>query len=324
MSDIFLSVVCPVYNCADYLEELVEGVVRNANARQIEWLFVHDCATDGSEEILKASLAARADDLVCDVRHVCHAVNRGLAAARNSGIDAARGQYVAFLDSDDLPLLGYADQILGALQSRSPMVLEVGFREFAQARELQVHNSVGAPVPVVRLSDGQHFRLLFDNQFFAWTRIVRRDLLERVRFAEDGKAYEDIPYTMALFCEAGEVVFLDAPLIGYRKRPGSITSIRDHRFLDQYSQLVKAVRHYRGHPAVVRHQQFEWRLLKKLWILLLKGMRIRPMAARKAFYRAVAADLRQAANPFPRATSGITRLLVRLLSASTEVFQKAA
>jgi glycosyltransferase EpsJ len=323
MSQPVLSIVCPVYNCEAYLDELVQAIVDNANDTKLEWLFVHDRATDQSEERLRSALEIRSSEIRCNLVHLVHTENRGLAAARNTGIRAARGSYIGFIDSDDIPLPGFSEVILESLLKHAPEVLEVNFEEFVDATELLSRKAAYPDVLTIgRLDSGNHFRLLFTNNFFAWTRIVKRDLFTRVMFTENRLAYEDIPYSMALFCEAGSVHFLENALIGYRKRIGSITSIRDRRFLDQYTQLRHAIQIYRQHPAVTRHRSFEWRLLRKLLILLLKGTRINSQSARQQFFQSIYTDLSDPKNPIKHPANGAGWMLARMLALSSRIPHK--
>lgn len=315
MSEPLLSIICPVYNCEAYLGDLVQAMVAYANDARMEWIFVHDCATDRSEETLRTGLAARAGEIESAVIHLVHDQNKGLAAARNTGIRVARGSYVGFIDSDDIPMAGFATYVLGALGKHEPQVLEIGYEEFVDAAPLLRRSStMQESIAVEKLDAGNQFRLLFENNFFAWTRIVKREFFAHVMFMENRLTYEDIPYSMALFCEATAVHHMNLPLIGYRKRPGSITSTRDQRFLDQYTQLRNAIQIYRQHPQVPHLPNFEWRLFRKLTIMLLKGIKINSGPARRQFFQAVYEDLRAPHSPFKQPANGVGRVLARLLA----------
>ncbi len=99
----WLSVLVPVYNVRDYLAECVESVLAQAPADAgVEVLLLDDCSTDGSAEVM-AALDARWPGRL---RLLRHERNAGLSAARNTMIDAARGDYLWFLDSDDKLLPG--------------------------------------------------------------------------------------------------------------------------------------------------------------------------------------------------------------------------
>lgn len=90
-----VSIVIPVYNVEAYLEECVESVL-NQTYQDFEIIFIDDGSTDRSGEI--CDNYARKDNRM----RVIHQANAGLSAARNKGIDVAKGQYIYFLDSDDI------------------------------------------------------------------------------------------------------------------------------------------------------------------------------------------------------------------------------
>ncbi len=90
-----ISIVIPVYNRADMIRRTVEGCLAQTYPK-IEVVLVDDCSTDRLSE----ALAAFADDP--RVRLISHQDNKGVSTARNSGVEAAKGELIAFLDSDDL------------------------------------------------------------------------------------------------------------------------------------------------------------------------------------------------------------------------------
>lgn len=95
MSDVLVSIIMPVYNVEGYIQQSIESVLKQT-LTNIEVLVVDDCGTDTSMEIVKKY--ARKDDRITIIKQK---ENKGVSAARNLGIESARGKYVAFLDSDD-------------------------------------------------------------------------------------------------------------------------------------------------------------------------------------------------------------------------------
>lgn len=95
MSDIKVSVIIPVYNAEEYLRQCIDSVV-SQTLKEIEIILVNDASTDGSLAICREYEAADERVGVIDKN-----TNAGLAAARNSGMDHCRGEYIAFVDSDD-------------------------------------------------------------------------------------------------------------------------------------------------------------------------------------------------------------------------------
>ena len=94
-----ISIIIPVYNVAPYIADCVQSVMRQTYAGDLECIFIDDCGTDDSLQIIQNLLREYTGNI--DFKIVRHPHNRGLSAARNSGLSAATGDYVYFLDSDD-------------------------------------------------------------------------------------------------------------------------------------------------------------------------------------------------------------------------------
>ena len=90
-----ISVVLPIYNVGKYIEKCLESI-QNQTFKDFEAICVDDCGTDNSIEI-----AQRFIEKDSRFKLVRHEHNRGLSAARNTGIDMATGEYIVFIDSDD-------------------------------------------------------------------------------------------------------------------------------------------------------------------------------------------------------------------------------
>ena len=82
-----------------YIEDCLQSVMRQTYRGEMECILVDDCGTDNSMEIVQQLVAAYKGPVVFKIVHHDH--NRGLSAARNTGIDVSSGEYVFFLDSDD-------------------------------------------------------------------------------------------------------------------------------------------------------------------------------------------------------------------------------
>ena len=133
-----VSVIVPVYNCKDYLPKCIKSIL-NQTYPQIQLVLVDDGSSDESGEICDAFAAK--DSRI----QVIHQKNQGVSAARNAGLDAASGEYLLFVDSDDhiaadtieTSVNGFVDdtidvvifgvtKIQGKGNSQQPLPMEVG------------------------------------------------------------------------------------------------------------------------------------------------------------------------------------------------------
>ncbi len=211
------SVIIPVYNVADYLPKCMDSLLRQS-CEDWEIILVDDGATDGKCPALCDEYAAKYPDLV----RVIHQPNGGLGAARNTGMEQAKGEYLLFVDSDDT----VADNTLFRLQEEVRRtaadmyvfsfryVTEAGEESHAEPRVSRVTGEVQT------LADTPE--LLLDPPM-AWNRLCRRSLFldHGVRFP--GRVwYEDLCTTPTLLLHAKSIVQLEDPFYGYLLRQGSI------------------------------------------------------------------------------------------------------
>lgn len=99
MEPISVSIIVPVYNVEPYIKECFDSVASQTYCGPLECIFVDDCGTDDSMGVLDSCVESYKGNI--DFRVVHHEKNRGISAARNTGIGEAKGGYVYFLDSDD-------------------------------------------------------------------------------------------------------------------------------------------------------------------------------------------------------------------------------
>lgn len=94
-----VSIIVPIYNVAPYVEQCLQSVASQTYEGEIECLLIDDCGTDDSMEI--AERFVKQYDGTVQFRIIHHEHNKGVSAARNTGIDNAKGDWIYFIDSDD-------------------------------------------------------------------------------------------------------------------------------------------------------------------------------------------------------------------------------
>ena len=209
------SVVIPVYNVKDYLEKCVDSVLAQ-DCGDYEIILVDDGSTDGVSPGLCDRYALANPDRI----RVIHQENQGLGGARNTGLEAARGEYLFFVDSDDRIVPHALSYLEGQIrQTHADMYL---FRLFYDRDGvLTPADPLRVPTDVV-LHPAQCPELLLESPS-ASVRVCRRSLfLEgQIRFPA-GIWYEDLATTPKCLLHARSVVALSEPLYCYLLRDGSI------------------------------------------------------------------------------------------------------
>ncbi|MET9676737.1 glycosyltransferase family 2 protein [Streptomyces sp. NPDC006482] len=226
-----LSVVVPFYNVQTYAPDTLASL--RANAREdFEFLLVDDCSSDGTPEILE-----RAVRDVPGAVLLRHERNEGLATARNTGLDAARGEYLTFLDGDDWLSPGYYGRLVAAMDElrcdflRTDHVSVAGrdraVRRAPVPRRGEVFSPRDAILPAHRTTSVDYP--------YAWAGIYHRRLLERglLHFPHGLRTAEDRPWIWKLHREAESFAAIGELGVFYRRGVAtSLTQIGDIRQLD--------------------------------------------------------------------------------------------
>lgn len=227
-----VSVIIPVYNVKPYLERCVQSV-QNQTYKDLEIILVDDGSTDGSSELCD-KIAARDSRIV-----VIHQENQGLSGARNTGIRKAKGEYIAFLDSDDEWLL--SDGLERLLQMGECDLIV--FKRVDIWMKDQRSNSADYDIEIIsRKTDTQAVFLYLvvtqQLQISACFLLVRRQmLLDDEIFFPLGMYSEDVFWSMHLWQHVQTVRFTNLNLYGYYHREASITTTATIRSYHSYDQI---------------------------------------------------------------------------------------
>ncbi len=218
-----VSVVLIGYNDADRLERAARSVL-DQTLRNLELVVCDDASTDRTPEVVRALQASDAR-----VRSVRLPTNSGgCSAPRNAGIDAARGTYVMFLDSDDeLERHACKNMLLEGERTGADLVVGRAERVDAATGQAEPWYPWLAADRTVYRDLGERPDLLFDS--LVVTKAYRRDLLERagLRFVE-GLLYEDLVFTTEAYLAAASIAMLPVTVYRWNVAPdaGSITQRR--------------------------------------------------------------------------------------------------
>lgn len=242
-----ISVIIPVYQAEKYLEKCVESVEKQTFA-DWELLLIDDGCTDASPALCDA--CAKSDDRV-RVFHMKK--NGGVSNARNLGLAEARGQYVAFLDADDLYEVR-ALETLWSLREQSGAdtaacahlnLLPDGSKQTEWVLPDGVYDEQGIREGIVYPLLGDRLKLPVFNGFI-WRYLFSTDIIRKAGLTFEGAYLEDELFLMEYFCNAHKLAVTEQPLYRYFLNPASATHkyMRDfqtvfHRFLERKADLAQ-------------------------------------------------------------------------------------
>lgn len=212
-----ISVIIPAYNVAPYIRKSLDSVL-NQTYKNLEIFLVDDGSTDETSTICDEY--AQRDSRIT----VIHQQNAGLSAARNAGIERAKGEWIAFLDSDDW-IEPHMYEIL----------LKMAHENDADISTCKSRNCYLDENEPIAQDDGQITVLNTDEiiaglysqekvRFEVWNKLWRRSLVGNIRF-KVGQIYEDVYFDRTLFLRANKLVFINITLHNYLiTRPGNTNS----------------------------------------------------------------------------------------------------
>lgn len=236
-----VSIIIPVYNVENYIDACVKSVLRQTH-EDIEVLLVDDGSSDQSGE--KCDKWATQDSRI----KVFHQENQGLSGARNTGIEECIGDWITFVDSDDIVNSRYVEAMLQMACSNQIKIVQCGYCHFSNEK-MDFDNSeidrdktdVTQTKNSVALSS-QDFMLSQDYCTMAWAKLYARELFEHERFPI-GKLHEDNAIVYKLIYNAKRIAYTNEILYGYRVRQDSIVGERGYnlRHLDKKEFLKERV-----------------------------------------------------------------------------------
>ena len=213
--EIKVSVIVPFWKVEAFIARCARSLMEQT-LQEVEFIFVDDASPDRSAEILREAVAGSGRD----VKILSHPENKGLPAARNTGLSAARGKYVFHCDSDDYLEPAMLEKLyLAAEAARADIAYCDFWLDFGDTRRLMPARGFGDAATMLR----EGF-LAGTLKYNVWNKLARRSLYEGISFPEGHSMGEDMTMMM-LASRAGAVVHVAEPLYHYMKtNDGALTT----------------------------------------------------------------------------------------------------
>lgn len=231
-----VTVISPIYKVEKFIERAAESML-SQTLDDIEYIFVDDCTPDKSIEILE-SVIARHPERKDSIKIIYHNVNKGLPAARNTGLDQATGDYVFHWDSDDYAELTMLEEMYDhAIDNDLDIVWCDWFLTFEKNERYMRQPSYTDPIDALKAM------LSGTMKYNVWNKLSRRSLFTEngVLFPEGHNMGEDMTM-MLLFAHAKKVAYIPGAFYHYVKlNTNAYSKTYSEKHLEELKHNVKII-----------------------------------------------------------------------------------
>lgn len=253
METVKVSVVVPIYNVEKYLPRCVDSLI-NQTFSNYEIILVNDASPDNCASIIDDYVSKYPDKVIGLTKQ-----NGGLSDARNYGLYHAKGEYIAFIDSDDYVDKTFIEKMYNKAIETQAEIVVCGYygvdevkntSRWLQEGNIEMYDSTLDETP----------ELIHYNAPYAWNKFYKRSLFidNNIEFPK-GWIWEDIPTIYPLLVCANDIAKVDEPLIYYiLKREGSITGTYSRKMLQLFQSLALLNDRYK---ALGKYDDFKNQLL---------------------------------------------------------------
>lgn len=263
-----VSIILPIYNVEKYLEKCVNSVI-SQTYQNIEVILVDDGSKDSSGGIC--------DELVeSDNRiKVIHKKNGGLASARNAGYEMATGEYIMYIDSDDVIKNDIAEKCVSAMEKKQSDVVIFGYEKMSED---------GQVLEICKWSNKTYnhdemveylYEAICNMSFgYAWNKMYRKSTIDKSKVFGDAKVIdrEDLVYNLELLRFWDRITYIDSVGYEYLQRSSSLLHNSDLARLKGVEYFVKRVEKINIGNAEVERKVFNMMVLHYLSDCIIKNI----------------------------------------------------
>ena len=252
-----ISIIIPVYNAECFVAQTLDSVLEQTYENW-EAILVNDGSTDGSLAILQKYAKKDKRFKIIDKK------NEGVSAARNDGLKKAVGEYITFLDADDMWYPQFLEFMLQAMQTQNADVVWCQYEECRETDGLSVRKfydyipQIGECLNILR-----QFAMCLKPKatILVWDKLYKAKMLDKLFFSNDYKnVAEDYNYAVKIFAKNPKSAFINAPLIAYRQNSNSASHQKlSYNAVDSHISLLvdcmNILQSYEPHEDVISLQK---------------------------------------------------------------------
>lgn len=233
-----ISFIIPVYNGSEFIVRCLDSICHLALPEQeYEVIVVDDCSTDNTRDIVRRYINSHPQ-----VRLLCQPENHRQGAARNRGLDAANGKYIAFIDADDIVLSGMVSAYMVAQQTDADMVYT--YMEIEHPCGNLLHSLSDVPTKILSGAQFGETYCVEGVFYYPPSYLYKKTFLEKIgiRFIEN-RQHEDRDWLASILVRATSVAV--CPQVAYRYTCNPNSTCRAPRYSTIFDHVASGIRHIR-------------------------------------------------------------------------------
>lgn len=238
MSNPAISLVMPVYNVEKFLNKALASV-ENQTFKDFEMIIVDDGSSDKSYEIAEEFCSKNTNFKLIKQE------NSGPAAARNTGVSHCKGEYIAFMDSDDYLEKNFLEELYNLAQKTGADIACCNFNMYFPNKNLKVYMPFNS-LPGVYTKSKALRKLILDIgvHYFIWNKLYKKELFLERNIKFDDMYFEDISTSPRLFYFAKTVAFTSKALYNYTMRENSILHSINAKKVNDYIKALGIIKSF--------------------------------------------------------------------------------
>ena len=238
LEDPKISLIIPVYNVEKYIHKTIDSVL-SQTFKDYEVIMINDGSTDNSLAALK-EYASKHKNFV-----LINNCNIGASRARNIGIKVAKGEYIAFLDSDDFLAPTFLEELYNSATKNDAEIACCNYYLYYDKICKKIYMPFTAKTGVYSNEEALK-KLILDTtfHFFMWNKLFKRSLFIENDITFYDMYFEDIAVCPQLFYYANKVSFINKPLYYYRRHKGSTISLIDATKTNDFIKSLGIIRNF--------------------------------------------------------------------------------
>lgn len=253
-----VSIILPVFNAERFLPQCLDSILRQTY-QEWELIAVNDGSKDGSMEILKSY--EKRDNRI----HIISKKNEGVSIARNVALEHAHGDYIYFVDSDDIVMPEALMILVEAMESSHATFVKSDFLPIdEQGKQVFINKkqAIRRRYDGKVMDSGKFFKKILMKEYFLWTCLFRKEIIEKyhIQFIPHCRLMEDAAFVADYLLYSDRNVYKDACVYGYRKYEGTVSAVNK----DYSEDMLLIKKHLLEFPNSEMHIKFSKLIARKV------------------------------------------------------------